>query len=323
MEGITVGVFGTDQEAKNAFESSVAKKSEAEGISVFHRVEGGRRFSFLDTVDYPERVQGYARIASITDHALYLFPKSGRLSAPDGELAVLLGSLGLPGTLELMDGSVAPEAAAAALRGTSVASYRVEERASTSSAIDLSYAGPRHDWPSKGSLVYVDRAFSVKGVGTVALGFVLAGGVSVHDQLRPVPGPEGLRIDVKGIQVNDVDVDSVGRGVRVGLSLRGVEAKDLEKSHWLDDGSFALTDSPTFRFEKSQFYKQEVTGRDLHLQLPGEMLPASLSDGGSGVVKAFLPAPIPVWEGMRAAVIDLNGKALHVAGGATLRVGKA
>lgn len=319
MEGITVGVFGTEQETKSAFESSVAKKSEAEGISVFHRVEGGHRFSFLDTSDYPDRVQGYARIASISDHALYLFPKSGRLSAPDGELAVLLGSLGLPGTLELMDGSVAPETAASALKGTTVASYRVDERASTSSAIDLSYAGPRRDWPSKSKLVYVDRAFSVRGVGTVALGFVLAGEISVHDQLRAIPGREGPRIDVKGIQVNDVDVDSVGRGIRVGLSLRGVEAKDLETSYWLDDGSFPLTDSPVFQFAKSPFYKQEVIGRDLHLQLPGEMLPVSLSEGGSGLVRATLPAPVPVWEGMRAAVIDLNGKALRIAGGATFR----
>jgi hypothetical protein len=317
MEGVTVGVFGTEQETKSIFESSIAKKSEAEGISVFHRVEGGHRFSLLDTSDYPDRVQGYARIASISDHALYLFPKSGRLSAPDGELAVLLGSLGLPGTLELMDGSATPETAASALRGTTVASYRVEERVSASSAIDLSYAGPRRDWPSKGSLVYIDRAFSVKGVGTVALGFVLAGSVSVHDQLRAVPGPDGPRIDVKGIQINDVDVESAGRGIRVGLSLRGVEAKDLDNSHWLDDGSFGLTDRPAFRLAKSPFYKQEVIGRDLHIQLPGEMLPASLSDGGPGLVRVSLPVPVPVWEGMRAAIIDLNGKALRVAGGAT------
>ena len=316
MEGIMVGVFGTEPEVKSIFESSIAKKSEAEGISVFHRVDGGHRFSLLDTSDYPDRVQGYARIASISDHALYLFPRSGRLSSPDGELAVLLESLGLPGTLELVDGSVSPETAASALKGTTVASYRVEERASTSSAIDLSYTRPRQDWPSKGSLVYIDRAFSVKGVGTVALGFVLAGGVSIHDQLRAVPGPDDLKIDVKGIQVNDVDVESAGRGIRVGLSLRGVEAKDLDNSHWLDDGSFDLTDSPTFHLTKSPFYKQEVVGRDLHIQLPGEMLPTSLSDEDSSLVRASLPVPIPVWEGMRAAIIDLNGKALRVAGGA-------
>jgi len=318
MEGITIGVFGTEQQTKSAFESSIAKKSEAEGITVFHRIEGGRRYSFLDSADYPDRIQGYARVASISDHALFLFPKSGTLSSQDGELAVLLESLGLPGTLELMDGSVTPEAAVSALRGTTVSLYRAEERFPSSAAIDLSYACPRQDWPAKGTLIYVDRSFSVKGVGTVALGFVLAGGVAVHDQLRGIPGPEGLKFDVKGIQVNDVDVNSAGRGIRVGISLRGVEAKELEKTHWLDDGSFALTDRPTFRFTKAAFYKQQIIGRDLHLQLPGELMTATFTEPSPGIVRASLPAPAPVWEGMKAGVVDLNGRPLRIAGGATL-----
>jgi hypothetical protein len=87
MEGITGGAFGTEQETKNAFESSIAKKSEADGVSVFHRVEGSHRFSFLDTSDYPDRVQVYARVTSISDHSLYVFPKSGRLSAPTASLS--------------------------------------------------------------------------------------------------------------------------------------------------------------------------------------------------------------------------------------------
>lgn len=318
MDGIAVGIFGTEREAKGALEASIAKKSEAEGIMVFHRTEGGRRISFLDADDYPARIQGCARVASLSDHALYVFPRSGKLTAPDGEMAVLLESLGVPGTLELLDGSSTPEAAASALKGTAVASYRVEERATTSSAIDLSQAGPRQDWPAKGSLVYVDRSFTVKGVGTVALGFVLSGKISVHDQLRGIPGPEGRKVDVKGIQVNDVDVESVGRGIRVGLSLRGVEAKDLDKTHWLDDGSFPLSDAPRMRFAKSPFYRQEVAGRDLHLQLPGEMLTAAVTAEEGGVLRAKLPEPVPVWEGLRASVVDLNAKALRVAGGATL-----
>jgi len=313
-----VGVFGTDQKTKEAFQSSIAKKSEAEGIAVYHRTEGGRRYSFLDTSDYPSRIQGYARIASICDHALYLFPKSGKLSQPDGELAVLLESFGLPGTLELIDGSVFPTTAGFALKGTVLSSYRVEERPLASSSIDLSHARSRKDWPSSGTLVYVDRAFTVKGVGTVALGFVLSGTVSVHTQLRPVPGQEGLTVDVKGIQVNDVDVDSANRGMRVGLLLRGVDAKELGKCHWLDDGNFELSDRPTFRLEKSRYYRQEVLERDVHIQLPGEMLPARLSAMGTSTVSASLPVRVPVWEGLRATIIDLNGKVLRIAGGATL-----
>lgn len=318
MDGITVGVFGTDQEAKARFEAAVAKKSEAEGMIVYTRTEGGRRYSFLDTADFPAKIQGYARIASLCDHALYLYPASGKLAPPDGELALLLGSFGLPGTIELLDGSSAPETAAASLKGTAVAAYAADQRQSGSAAIDLSSARPRADFPAKGTLVYIDRVFTVKGVGTVALGFVLCGTVSVHDQLRPIPGPSGLRADVKGIQVNDVDFDSAGRGIRVGLSLRGVEPADLERSHWLDDGTFSVSDSVRFDFAKSPFYRQDVGGRDLHLQLPGETVPARISASGSET-EAKLPWQAPVWGGMRSCVVDLNGGNLRVAGGATIK----
>jgi selenocysteine-specific translation elongation factor len=319
LGGITVGVFGTDHEAKASFESSVAKKSEAEGITVYTRTEAGRIYSLLDTSDYPDRIQGYASIASMVDHALYFFPRSGKLSPQDGELAVLLSSFGIPGTIEVVDGAAVPDQAKASLRGTSVANYAVDERQLKSASIDLSQSSPRGDFPTKGTLVYIDRVFTVKGVGTVALGFVLSGSVSIHDQLRPVPGQSELRADVKGIQVSDVDVDLAGRGMRVGLSLRGVEPRDLERSHWLDDGSFALTDAPSFQFVKSPFYKQEVDSRDLHLQLPGEMVPASLSSDGNGKLKARLPWQVPTWEGMKAGVVDLNGGNLRIAGGANCK----
>ena len=318
MDGITLGVFGTDMEAKAAFESAVAKKSEAEGIAVYNRADGGRRYSFLDTADYPERVQGYSRIASLVDRALYFFPRSGALTAPDGELAVLLGAFGLSGSLVILDGTTTPEQAASALKGTSVARFLPDVRTTGSGAIDLAGAAARSDFPKDRTLVYVDRVFTVKGVGTVALGFVLSGTVKVHDQLRPIPGPAELRADVKGIQVSDVDVESVGRGIRVGLSLRGVEPRDLERSHWFDDGSLSLSDSPSFDFVKTPFYRQDVTSRDLHLQLPGEMAPARIEGGGSSFT-ARLPWPVPVWEGMRAAAIDLNGGSLRVAGGCTFK----
>jgi selenocysteine-specific translation elongation factor len=317
MEGITIGVFGTDTQTKSLFEGAVAKKSEAEGMIVYTRIESGRRYSFLDTSDYPERIQGYSRVASIADYALYFYPSSGSVAAPDGELAVLLGAFGLEGTLELTGGAPSPEVASAMLKGTPVAGYNPDIRDLHSSAIDLSHASPRPDFPNGQTLVYVDRAFTVKGVGTVALGFVLSGKVSIHDQLRPIPGSADLRADVKGIQVNDVDFESAGRGIRVGLSLRGVDPKDLEKSHWLDDGSLELSDSPSFELAKSPYYKQEVISRDLHVQLPGEILPARLAGPGGGSVTAHLPSEVPVWGGMRAAVVDLNGGNLRIAGGLT------
>ncbi len=129
------------------------------------------------------------------------------------------------------------------------------------------------------------------------MGFVLSGSVSIHDQLSLIPGPPDLMADVKGIQVNDVDFESAGRGIRVGLSLRGVGPKDLERSHWFDDGSFAVSDVsdvPSFEVFKAPFYRQEIASRDLHTQLPGEIDPASLSIVGGTAVTARLPCPVHV-----------------------------
>ena len=150
----------------------------------------------------------------------------------------------------------------------------------------------------------------------MALGFVLSGKVSVHDELRLLPLPKETRAEVKGIQINDEDFESAGRGVRVGLALRGIDAKDMQKSVWLDDGSFPVSDRLNFMFKMSPFYKQPLAGRDLHLQLAGEMVTATFSPGASdGELVAGLPFEVPTWPGMRLAVTDLNGKNLRVAGG--------
>ncbi|QQG49157.1 MAG: hypothetical protein HY247_02260 [archaeon] len=316
MDDITVGVFCADSEAKGRFLAGVAKKSEAEGLSVFVRSEAGRKISFLDSSDFPEKLQGYASIASIVDYALYLYPRD-KLTPPDGELAVLLGAFGLPGSLVVLDHSSDPEVAKSSLRGTAVGSYPILEHDSASGAIDLSSVGAR-ETSSRGTLVFIDRAFAVKGVGTVALGFVLSGKVKVHDQLRPIPGPEGAKLDVRSIQVSDQDFDSAGRGVRVGLSLKGMEPKELERAHWLDDSSTPLSSSPSFFFEPAPFYRQQVEGRELHVQLPGKMISARVAAADQGIM-AELPFRAPAWPGMRASVIDLNGKALRVAGRATCK----
>ncbi|MDG6898508.1 MAG: hypothetical protein JRN24_02090 [Nitrososphaerota archaeon] len=317
MEGLLIGVFGTDVETKNSLETALAKKSEAEGITVFHRTEAGRKISFLDDSSFPGRIQGYSRIASMADAAFYLFPTSGKLAAPDGELAVLLESFSLDGRVIVLGQSASPEQVKSTLAGTKVARYPIEQRVASSSVLDLAGLNPRGE--PGGATIYVDRIFAVKGVGTVALGFVLRGRVSVHDQLRPV-GTSEARVDVKSIQVNDQDFESVGRGVRVGLSLRGAEADALGKCSWFDDGTNEVGDTLTIEFKKSQFYKHDVTDRELHLQLPGEIVNARLARGESnGEIVAKLPGEVPHWPGMRVAVIDLNGKGLRVAGGGTCK----
>ncbi len=297
---------------RTRFLSSIAKKSEADGIVVYHRVEGGLHYSFIDDMQFPDKIQGYARIASITDHAYYILPKYGKMTAPDGELAVLLNSFGLNGNFVSID-EEAPPQLNGFFKGTCLATYPIDNRRSQSSMIDLSQIRKKNV-ASSGTLVYVDRAFNVKGVGVVVLGFILNGRVSLHDELRLIPSENSLKAEVKGIQVSDVDQESVERGIRVGLSLKGVELKDLEKVMWLDDGTSQLENTLSLEFVQSKFYKQPLDERDMHLQVPGETLTCKLKTNGSRL-SASLPFQVPVWPGMPVSVLDLNAKNLRVAGG--------
>lgn len=321
MKGHLIGVFGVRQQPKEQFLNSVAKKSEAEGIIVYAKNESGVKYSFLDDTSYPDRIQGYARIAAICDYAYYFFPSDAQLTAADGELAILLDSFDLEGAIQLVDGSAdaVQNHVKTAFTGLKASSYPLLERDSRSSVIDLITIRERNVFPAERALIYVDRVFNVKGVGVVALGFILSGKVSVHDNLRPLPSTSGKMAEVKGIQINDEDYDVAQRGVRVGLALKGVEAKDLEKTSWFDDGTFPLSRSLTLDFRKSVYYRQPVANRDIHIQCNGETLPAQVEQNGdSSRLTLHLSNDIPYWEKMPTTLLDLNAKQLRVIGGGTV-----
>lgn len=78
--------------------------------------------------------------------------------------------------------------------------------------------------------IEIDKAFPVKGIGTVLLGIVTSGKVKVHDVLKSSGGKE---ISVRSIQVHDADYQEAGVGDRVGLAVKGIEPHDVEKGEIL------------------------------------------------------------------------------------------
>lgn len=86
----------------------------------------------------------------------------------------------------------------------------------------------------------VDRAFSLKGYGTVVTGTILGGQVEVGDQL--VALPKGFGVRVRGLQSHSRDQDSLGAGQRAALNLIGGDAKNIERGDWIcSPGAFLPT----------------------------------------------------------------------------------
>ena len=68
-------------------------------------------------------------------------------------------------------------------------------------------AGPRD---AGGPILHVDRAFTIRGAGTVVTGTLWSGTVRVGDRLAVLPA--GTPARVRGVQVHDQPVERAGRG---------------------------------------------------------------------------------------------------------------
>ena len=85
-----------------------------------------------------------------------------------------------------------------------------------------SVEGTRADAPTR---LYVDRVFTLRGIGTVATGTLWSGRIAPGDVLRADPGAREVR--VRSVQVHDREVDVAEAGQRVAVALPGIERREL------------------------------------------------------------------------------------------------
>jgi selenocysteine-specific elongation factor len=75
--------------------------------------------------------------------------------------------------------------------------------------------------------LYVDRVFTLQGVGTIATGTLWSGTIAAGDMLRVEP--RGKTVRVRSVQVHDAAVERAEAGQRVAVNLPTVERRDLAR----------------------------------------------------------------------------------------------
>ncbi len=73
----------------------------------------------------------------------------------------------------------------------------------------------------------IDRAFSIRGFGTVVTGTLWSGSLRVESEVALYPGNRGLR--VRGLQVHGGAVEQAHAGQRTAVNLAGAEAAEIER----------------------------------------------------------------------------------------------
>jgi selenocysteine-specific elongation factor len=88
--------------------------------------------------------------------------------------------------------------------------------------------------------LYVDRVFTLHGIGTVVTGTLWSGRIAAGDNLRAEPA--GIDVRVRSVQVHDEPVDAADAGQRVAVALPGIERHQLHRGDALvSPGAFPLS----------------------------------------------------------------------------------
>ena len=223
MSSLTVFVFNIPEVLRE-----ISKKNTDSDITVHSRKDGDLITTFLEPSRFPEK------LSSLTD---CIYPADYSIVGVDtidksfGEALMALDLMGKKHGLMVASSEENAERARKIAKGTVLEGYEIYSGSPMGVVEKLIQFKPQRE--QKGTLVIIDHFFQVKSVGTVILGFVLSGKLSKHQKLFI----SGLNreVQVRSIQMHDVDVDDADTGSRVGAALKNVDADELQRGMFLSD----------------------------------------------------------------------------------------
>jgi selenocysteine-specific elongation factor len=176
--------------------------------------------------------------------------------------------------------------------------------------------------------MFVDRAFTIHGSGTVVTGTLPAGTVRKGDSLQLTPS--GTTVRVRGLQTLATAADQVSAVARVAVNLRGVPVRHLLRGHALvTPEAWELTTEADIRL--SDLDPADLPG-DLMLHLGSAAVPCRVRPLGEDTARLRLATRLPLQPGDRGVlrepssrlatglvVLDVDPPSLHRRGSARAR----
>jgi selenocysteine-specific elongation factor len=179
--------------------------------------------------------------------------------------------------------------------------------------------------------LWIDRSFTVRGVGHVVTGTLTGGSLAVGDQLEIVPTPHDRKVPVRvrGLHSHNLGFDHVAPGHRVAANISGIAHTEVERGQalirpdqWfvtnLVDASLTVLGSLDHAVSRRGAYLAYF-GSGEHAVKLRILGPTEIAPGESGHVRLHLPVRLPIVMGDRY-VLRESGRSETVGGGEAIDV---
>jgi selenocysteine-specific translation elongation factor len=293
---VTVAVVGATGVAKE-----LGKKGTSSDLTLYNMVRDGHAETIVEPTQFPEKFPPLVTALGMADRCLLVLQE---LSRPVAETIATLELVDVP-TEILLGPAVGEGEVARLLKGGRL------ESAPRMPLDPVKLRETVEGWNAPEvpgvPLVVVDHVFPVKGVGTVALGVVRQGTLRAHERHRLWPSPK--EVEVRSIQVHDVDRKEATCGERVGLALKGVEPDEVDRGQVLGP-SGALSAGSRLAigpFERCRYYRGDLPdGAHLHLAVGLQIVPVVVEHAGAEPGSLETDRPVAFRPNDPALLLDLS-----------------
>ena len=299
---VNVTMVGGEKSGKTMLASKLGKKGTESDITLYNFTKGENILTIVDPIGYPKSPKPLVNGASMADVIVFCISATG-MDARTGECIILMDLLrpkhGIititrtdesnPYAVEELATKVKAMTKGTAMEGweiipTSTKSFEgVDRLKDRLFELDNILKKEYEAVVGKPVRIPIDHHFNVTGIGCVILGYVLQGTVNIHDKLMVYPLKQ--EAEVRSIQMQDNDVKKAVAGDRVGLALKGIQSKDLDRGFVISAGE-TVADTLKLKCKTARFKGEFNAGDKVHLYVGLQSTPALVTSIGGAASTA-------------------------------------
>ncbi len=288
---VNAAIIGGERSGKTTLAGKLGKKGTESDIVLYNFMKGDHILAAIDPVGYPKSPRPLVNAVNMADVIVFCVDAAMGLDARAGECIILVDLLkprhGIvaitkadasnPAGIDELKGRIRNLTKGTVMEGWEVLPVStttfegVEQLKDFLFQLDDQLREEHRAQSFLPARISIDHFFNVTGIGCVILGYVKQGTVHVREKLTVYPLKQ--EAEVRSIQTNDIDVKEAPAGSRVGIALKGVQSKDLDRGFILS-GSEQIGDAFTLAATTARFRGEVRAGDKVHVYAGLQSTPA-------------------------------------------------